>query len=109
MTKVTIDAALFTKLVGVREVAQLCDSAGRLVGFFHPGPPRDKNGNVILPFSEEELHRRRPLHQRQPRTRVLELLLSTSMPSAPPVLITGRADPQRGESGRHAADNRAAW
>jgi hypothetical protein len=58
MTKVTIDAALFTKLVGVREVAQLCDSAGRLVGFFHPGPPRDENGNVILPFSEEELQRR---------------------------------------------------
>lgn len=43
------------------------------------------------------------------RTRVLELLLSTSMPSAPPVLITGRTDSQRGESGRHAADNRAAW
>jgi hypothetical protein len=49
---------MFTKLLGVREVVELCDQAGRLVGYFHPGPPRDANGNAIIPFSDEELQRR---------------------------------------------------
>jgi hypothetical protein len=55
MTRVTIDAATWAKLLAVREVVQLCDEKGRMVGIFHPGPPRDANGNVIIPLSEAEI------------------------------------------------------
>ena len=55
MTRVTIDAATAAKLQGVRDVVELRDEAGRIVGHFHPGPPRDANGNIIVPFSDEEI------------------------------------------------------
>ena len=55
MTKVTIDTATWEKLVGIRETTDLCDEKGRIVGRFQPGPPRDANGNIIIPLSEEEI------------------------------------------------------
>ena len=55
MRRVVIDAATWEKLIAVREVAELYDDKGRLVGHFHPGPERDANGNVVLPFTEEEI------------------------------------------------------
>ncbi len=55
MTRVTIDAATWAKLQGVHDVAELCDEQGRVVGQFHPGPPRDADGNIIVPFSNEEI------------------------------------------------------
>ena len=55
MTKVTIDIATWEKLVSIRETADLCDDKGRIVGRFQPGPPRDANGNIIIPLSEEEI------------------------------------------------------
>jgi hypothetical protein len=58
MTRVTIDATTWAKLLALRDVAALCDEAGRIIGHFHPGPPRDANGNIIIPISEEELARR---------------------------------------------------
>jgi hypothetical protein len=58
MTRVTIDAATVAKLKDAREMVELRDDAGRIVGHFLPGPPRDANGNIIVPFSEEELDRR---------------------------------------------------
>ncbi len=58
MTRVTIDAATWEKLVSLREAADLCDEKGRIVGRFQPGPPRDADGNIIIPISEEELDRR---------------------------------------------------
>jgi hypothetical protein len=58
MTKVTIDATTVSKLKEFREMVELRDEAGRVVGHFLPGPPRDENGNIIVPFSDEELDRR---------------------------------------------------
>jgi hypothetical protein len=55
MTKVTIDAATVAKLKDVREMIELRDEAGRVVGHFLPGPPRDESGNIIVPFSDAEL------------------------------------------------------
>jgi hypothetical protein len=55
MTRVTIDAATLAKLQGQHQIVEICDEAGRVVGHFHPGPPRDANGNIIVPFSEEEI------------------------------------------------------
>ena len=36
-------------------MVELRDEAGRVVGHFLPGPPRDQNGNIIVPFSDEEI------------------------------------------------------
>ncbi len=58
MTRITLDAATLAKLRDVREMIELCDEAGRIWGHFLPGPPRDTNGNIIVPISEEELDRR---------------------------------------------------
>jgi len=58
MTRVTIDAATLAKLKDLRDMVELCDEAGRVWGHFLPGPPRDANGEIIVPFSEEELELR---------------------------------------------------
>jgi hypothetical protein len=58
MSGITIDADTVAKLKSVREMVELRDDAGRVVGHFLPGPPRDANGQIIVPISEEELERR---------------------------------------------------
>jgi hypothetical protein len=58
MTQITIDAGTVAKLKDVREMVELRDERGRIVGHFVPGPPRDANGNVIIPISDEEIERR---------------------------------------------------
>lgn len=72
MTQITIDAATWAKLVAVREVVQLCDEKGRMVGVFHPGPPRDANGNAIIPISDAEIEEA----SKQPGGRPLKEILS---------------------------------
>jgi hypothetical protein len=58
MSGITIDAETVAKLKDVREMVELRDDAGRIVGHFLPGPPRDANGQIVVPISEEELDRR---------------------------------------------------
>jgi hypothetical protein len=58
MTRVTIDATTVAKLKDLREMVELRDEAGRVVGHFLPGPTRDANDQIVVPFSEEELERR---------------------------------------------------
>jgi hypothetical protein len=58
MTRITIDADTVLKLSNVREMVELRDEAGKIVGHFLPGPPRDVKGQIVVPFSEEELERR---------------------------------------------------
>jgi hypothetical protein len=58
MTRIIIDAATAAKLKEAHDMVELRDEAGRVVGHFLPGPPRDENGNIIVPFSEDELERR---------------------------------------------------
>jgi hypothetical protein len=55
MARITINAETVAKLKDAREMVELRDEAGRIVGHFLPGPPRDENGQIILPFSEDEL------------------------------------------------------
>jgi hypothetical protein len=55
MTRVTLDSVTVAKLKDFREMVELRDEAGRVVGHFLPGPPRDANGNIIIPISEKEL------------------------------------------------------
>lgn len=55
MTQFVLDAATAAKLMDVHERIELRDQAGRIVGHFLPGPPRDENGNLIAPFSDDEV------------------------------------------------------
>ena len=57
MSRIIVDAALLSKLVGVHQPVELCDEAGRLVGRFTPAivlPPSALEPRV----TEEELRRR---------------------------------------------------
>ena len=54
MTQLIIDDATAAKLFDVHEKIELRDEKGRVVGHFLPGPPRDENGNLIAPISDEE-------------------------------------------------------
>jgi len=58
MTRITIDPSTVEKLKDVHEMVELRDELGRVVGHFLPGPPRDAEGKIIEPYSEEELERR---------------------------------------------------
>jgi hypothetical protein len=55
MTQMIIDATTATKLLDVHERVELRDEAGRIIGYFLPGPPRDEKGQIIAPFSDEEV------------------------------------------------------
>jgi hypothetical protein len=55
MTQFILDSTTAAKLMDMHERVELRDQAGRIVGHFLPGPPRDKNGNLIAPFSDEEV------------------------------------------------------
>jgi hypothetical protein len=59
MTRVTIDSAVLAKFQGLGGPVELCDEAGRIIGHFYPGPPRDAEGKIIVPFSDEEMALRR--------------------------------------------------
>ena len=58
MTRITIDAATLEKLKSAREIVQLVDDDGVILGTFKPihVPPYDPS--LIPPISEEELRRR---------------------------------------------------
>ncbi len=55
MTQMIIDATTAAKLKDIHERIELRDEAGRIIGHFLPGPPRDENGQIISPFSDEEV------------------------------------------------------
>jgi hypothetical protein len=59
MTKVVLDIGSLSRLAGIRETAALCDSAGRVIGFFEPLEPPTGRGTEgsESPFSDEEIAR----------------------------------------------------
>lgn len=72
MTQVTIDSATAAKLKDIHEKVELRDEAGRIVGHFVPGPPRDADGKIVIPISEEELDRRSNEKGGRPLADILE-------------------------------------
>jgi hypothetical protein len=58
MTRVTVDAQLRSKLLNLSEPLDLCDEAGRLVGFFTPISNVPPPGYTEPPLSNEEWKRR---------------------------------------------------
>jgi hypothetical protein len=58
MTRVILDRATLDKLNGLKQPAELCDEAGRTVGYFRPAVDRSLYDRVQIPIGEEELQRR---------------------------------------------------
>jgi hypothetical protein len=57
MTKVILDQATLPKFQNVKDRAEICDEAGRTVGYFIPVADRSLYQTVKVPFTEEELDR----------------------------------------------------
>ena len=58
MTKITLDSATSAKLSGVDQHVELCDAAGRTLGYFVPVVDPSQYVESPCPVSEEELDRR---------------------------------------------------
>lgn len=74
MVKVTLDAALLTHLNQVDTALEICDAAGRTVGYFHPAVrlPLVEGPSARSPFSDEELQTRREQRAARPLADLLE-------------------------------------
>ena len=60
MTRITLDAGTVAKLRGLNDLVEIRDEAGHILGHFHPLlVPRDTEGKIISPISDEEYERRR--------------------------------------------------
>jgi hypothetical protein len=58
MSRVVLDAATLGKLAGRREVVELVDEAGNVVGhYLPPPPPAAPPGSRWWPFTDEEVER----------------------------------------------------
>jgi hypothetical protein len=68
MTQLVVDAETWTKLSNPRELLEICDQAGRTLGYYQPAVrvgSIDENGKICSPFTEEEIEqRRRPMGDR---------------------------------------------
>lgn len=57
MTRVIADASLLEKLQQATEALEVCDTSGRVLGYYSPAP--DPATYPKSPFSREEIERRR--------------------------------------------------
>ena len=57
MTRVVFDQAMLAKLLNLNGRVEVCDEAGRTVGYFTPVEDRSLYAGVEVPFTEEELDR----------------------------------------------------
>ncbi len=61
MARITLDSEVCRKLDAVAEAVEICDLAGRVIGFFLPenGRPGVPPADLRVPLSDEEVERRR--------------------------------------------------
>ena len=73
MTKLVVDSEFWGKLNNPQCPVELCDPAGRTLGYLYPAPASANHGSVKVtsPFSDEELLRR----EQEPGGRSLEEIL----------------------------------
>jgi hypothetical protein len=57
MTKIILDEAAASKFADVKDRAEVCDEAGRTLGYFLPLVPHAADEGIEVPFTEEELQR----------------------------------------------------
>ena len=58
MTRITVDAALSTRLHGIDQMVELCDASGAVLGRFLPQIDLSRYEPLEPQISEEELSRR---------------------------------------------------
>jgi hypothetical protein len=59
MTRVIIGPDVWASLAAIKAPTQLCDEAGRVLGYFTPVADKSLYEKVQPPISDEELQRRR--------------------------------------------------
>ena len=74
MNRITLDETLRSKLGDVEQGSEICDEAGRRVGYYVPSPELDAEmyRQAVEAISDEELERRR--RQPGPRRTTKEVL-----------------------------------
>ena len=55
MNRIVVDQASSTKFSGLADTAELCDEAGRVLGYFTPAQSPSLYEGLQVPFSEQEL------------------------------------------------------
>jgi hypothetical protein len=70
MTRLTLDPILSARLHELSETLELCDEAGRTLGYFHPIRVNEREGRS--PFSDVELAERRKQRTGRPLSAILE-------------------------------------
>ena len=58
MTKIILDQAALSKFGTLKDRAEVCDTTGRILGYFIPVGSRSLYEGVEPPITEEELQRR---------------------------------------------------
>jgi hypothetical protein len=77
MEKVTIDASLLAQLYNLNSALEFRDSAGRVLGYFHPSTTSSAEASGHSPFSREEIERRRDHRMGRPLSEILTRLCGT--------------------------------
>jgi hypothetical protein len=74
MTRLVVDAATQAKLNHLNGLLEICDEAGRTLGYFHPvlTEKHSAENHIQSPFTEEELERRRQQRTGRPLTEILK-------------------------------------
>jgi hypothetical protein len=65
MPKITLDAALSSKLHGLSQVVEMCDPSGRVLGRFIPQVDLSEWEPISPDVSEDELDRREQSNERR--------------------------------------------
>jgi len=58
MTRITLDSTMLAALSSVGQQVELCDTSGRLLGYFVPVVAATQYADSPCPVSEDELDRR---------------------------------------------------
>jgi hypothetical protein len=78
MTRVTLDNETVAKLHNLRENLEVCDEAGRLLGYFVPTEDKAMYAEADAQVSDAELDRREAEEEGRPLAEILQDLKETS-------------------------------
>lgn len=78
MTRVTLDNETVVKLHNLRENLEVCDEAGRLLGYFVPTEDKAMYAEVDAQVSDAELDRREAEEEGRPLAEILHDLKEMS-------------------------------
>jgi hypothetical protein len=76
MTQIVLDQVTLAKLHNLETPLEVCDTSGRVLGYFQPAAAAqsERRRRCKSPFSEEELQRRRQQRTGRPLSEILDRL-----------------------------------